>query len=285
MDEFFDALTALVASDRPGRAVARLCCRSCWSDALEIMASSSRVAVITGFFVPAAGAAETDGPGGAAVLARAFSRSGRECGLFTDPLCLPVVHAASCAIGGVPVHAAQDGADIIAWGPDLVVFVERLGRAEDGCFYNMRGENISSCTEPLDLAAGLAKGKGIPVLAVGDGGNEVGMGSLRSELSTLLPEFVNCLCCLTADVLVPVDVSNWGAYGLAVLLSAGEGRWLGHAPYEEETMLQAVTRAGAVDGVTLRGECSVDGFPLEEQQKLVRMLGQVWGDSTYSHKR
>lgn len=278
MDAFFDVLTGLVASDRPGRAVSRLCGRACWSGALAMMNSSRRVAVVTGFFVPGAGAAETDGPGGAVVLGRALSRSGRECRVFTDPLCFPVVSAASKSIEGVPVQAAEGAGDILSWGPDLVIFVERLGRAADGCFYNMRGEDISSFTHPLDLVALRAKEAGIAVMAVGDGGNEVGMGTLKDELSVLLPGFERCLCDVAADVLIPVDVSNWGAYALAVLLSAGEGRWLGHTPGEESVLLQAVIRAGAVDGVTLRGECSVDGFSLEEQQRLVVKLGQAWKD-------
>jgi hypothetical protein len=243
---------------------------------MELLNSSARVAVVTGFFVPAADAAETDGPGGAAVVARAILRSGRECRLFTDPLCFSSVDAASEAIGGLPVQAVEIAGDILTWRPDLIVFVERLGRAADGCFYNMRGEDISASTCPLDLAASMAKEERIPVLAVGDGGNEVGMGRLGAELSVLVPGFGRCLCGLTADALVPVDVSNWGAYALAALLSACEGRWLGHSPAEEEAMLQALVLSGAVDGVTLRSECSVDGFEMEVQKEIVRGLAHIW---------
>ncbi len=275
MKDFLDALTALVASDRPGRAVSRLCEGRCWERALQLLSASSRVAVVTGFYVPAAGAAETDGPGGAAVLARAFSRSGRECRLFTDSLCLSVVKAASEALSGVEVQAVGTGEEIMEWLPDLVVFLERLGRASDGHYYNMRGEDIGSFTRPLDDAADLAKGMGIPVLAVGDGGNEVGMGALSERLRGLVPGFAGCLCDVSADVVLPVDVSNWGGYALAALLSSREGFWLGHSPEEERRVLERIVQAGAVDGVTLKGTLSVDGFDLEGQQQIVVQLYEM----------
>ncbi len=276
MKAFIDALTALVASDRPGRAVSRLCEARCWERALELLSGSSRVAVVTGFYVPGAGVAETDGPGGAAVLARALSRSGRESRLFTDFLCLSVVQAASQALDGAKVQAAENGQEILEWGPDLVVFLERLGRASDGCFYNMRGEDITSFTRPLDEAAFLAKTEGIPVLAIGDGGNEVGMGGLHESLQKLVPDFASCLCDVRADVVLPVDVSNWGGYGLAALLSFRDGIWLGHNPEEERLILESIQAAGAVDGVTLRGVQSVDGFALGVQQEIVTTLHQLW---------
>lgn len=272
MKAFIDALTALVASDRPGRAVSRLCEGRCWERALELLSVSSRVAVVTGFYVPAAGAAETDGPGGAAVLARALSRSGRECRLFTDSLCLSVVKAASEALSGVDVQAVGTGEEIMEWLPDLVVFLERLGRASDGHYYNMRGEDIGSFTRPLDDAAELAKGMGIPVLAIGDGGNEVGMGALADNLQALIPGFASCLCGVSADVVVPVDVSNWGGYALSALLSVREGLWLGHSAEEERRVLERIVQAGAVDGVTQKGAMSVDGFELGVQKTLVQEM-------------
>lgn len=278
MKAFVDALTALVASDRPGRAVSRLCEGRCWERALELLSASSRVAVVTGFYVPAAGAAETDGPGGAAVLARALSRSGRECRLFTDSLCLSVVKAASEALNGVEVQAVGTGEEIMEWLPDLVVFLERLGRASDGHYYNMRGEDIGSFTRPLDDAADLAKGMGIPVLAIGDGGNETGMGALSERLRGLVPGFAGCLCDVSADVVLPVDVSNWGGYALSALLSVREGLWLGHSPEEERRVLERIVQAGAVDGVTLKETLSVDGFDLEGQQQVISRLGELWTD-------
>jgi hypothetical protein len=157
-----------------------------------------------------------------------------------------------------------------------VIFVERLGRARDGRCYNMRGEDISYCTAPLDGAAQLALEKGIPVLAVGDGGNEAGMACLMPGMGDLLAGFGKCLSTVPSTVAVPVDVSNWGAYALACLLSCREGRWLGHTPEEEGAMLEAMVAAGAVDGVTGRNEVSVDGLGIEEHVAVVEELRKVF---------
>lgn len=46
------------------------------------------------------------------------------------------------------------------------------------------------------------------------------------------------------------------------------GEWCGVDPDEVASMVEAEVAAGAVDGVTLKGEPSVDGFPLEIQRSV-----------------
>ncbi len=264
----FEELKNLVASDSCGRGAALLCEPEMFGQAADMLVRSTRVAVVTGFYVPLAKAPETDGPPGAAVLARALECSGRKVDLVTDALNLPALEA--CAgVSGVPCRSAESPQELLKNDPDLVVFIERLGRAADGCYYNMRGEDISAWTAPLDGAAILGAERGVPVLAVGDGGNEAGMGNFRLQLTRKLPDFSKCLSVISADVVLPVDVSNWGGYALALLLSVHEGRWLGHSPEEEQAMLEAMLAAGAVDGVSCRPEMSVDGLVLDRHLELV----------------
>ncbi len=268
----------IVASDRCGRSLSKLCSPSVFYEALTLMEASFCPVIVTGFFVPSAGAPETDGPPGAAVLARALERSGRKAVLATDSWNASAVNACCQALAIKAPLVAEDPGEILRLGPDLVIFVERLGRACDGRYYNMRGEDISNCTAALDGAAGLAMGKGIPVLAVGDGGNEAGMACLMPGMSEVLPEFRSCLSTVPSTVAVPVDVSNWGAYALACIMSCREGRWLGHTPEEERAMLEAMAAAGAVDGVTGRNELSVDGMGIEEHLKVVTRLKEIFDD-------
>jgi hypothetical protein len=232
--------------------------------------------IITGFLVPEARKAETDGPPGSAVLGRALQRLGKECLIVTDSACLDVVQACSCALGGPGVVAASGPEEALGTGPDCLVFVERLGQAEDGCYYNMRGEDISSWTSPLDRAAAIARERGIGVIALGDGGNEAGMGSLGESLKKLVPGFQSCLCSVEADICLPVDVSNWGCYALAALLSSLSGQWLGHSPEEERAMLESMARQGAVDGATRKREMTVDGFSEEDDLSLVESVRKAW---------
>ena len=263
----------LIAADRGGRKVSSLFRPGFLDDALGLLEGASRVAVVTGFFVPACGAPETDGPGGAVMLGRSLARSGKETVLCTDRLCLDVVSACSDSIGGPVVWEAVGAEEILAFRPDLLVFIERLGRAEDGLYYNMRGENVSATTAPLDGAA--LSGNGLKVLAVGDGGNEAGMGLFREKLAELLPGYAPCLSVVGADTALPVDVSDWGGYALASLLSLECGEWIGPEDRETRTMLDALISAGAVDGVTRRREPTVDGFPEEEHRHVIRELKEL----------
>jgi hypothetical protein len=275
-----------VASGRTGRGISGLGSVSVWRSAVALLEKSERIAVVTGFFVPEKedassegvcsarprGAAETDGPPGAVILGRALVRLGKEVSLVTDALCAPALEACSTAVGGPPVRCAAAGPEVLAADPRALVFLERLGRSADGRYRNMRGEDISAITPPLDDAVPLAREAGIPVLAIGDGGNEAGMGALGEGLVRAVPGFAAALSVVAADVALPVDVSNWGGYGLAVLLSLRSGKRLGHLPGEEQTMLRALVAAGAVDGVTKRCELSVDGLSLREHCRLVWRL-------------
>ncbi|MBL3593245.1 MAG: DUF4392 domain-containing protein [Synergistaceae bacterium] len=267
----------LVASGRSRRGASSFGEVQDWADALRLVDGASRIAVVTGFYILEAEAAETDGPGGALVLARALERDGKRSLVVTDSRCFDLLAAGAAALDGAPsLLSADEAREIWAWSPDLLLYVERPGRCPDGCFRNMRGSDISPCTAPLDDAALEAPGRSVPIVAIGDGGNEAGMGRFRKGLALKYPSFASCLCDITADAALAVDVSNWGAYGLAVLLSAERGLWLGHSPDEEERLLRALASAGAVDGLTRRAEITVDGFSLEAQREIVASLKTLW---------
>ena len=57
--------------------------------------------------------------------------------------------------------------------PGLVISIERPGMAADGRYYNMSGEDITAhgIAEPYLVFAPC------PTIAIGDGGNEIGMGT------------------------------------------------------------------------------------------------------------
>ena len=277
MKDIYESLISIVASDRPGRGPSRLCRWDMLSRALELLNEATRVGVVTGFFIPSAGTPETDGPGGAAALARALVLCGKDVSLWTDNSCLSVVQAASSAIGGLSVSVANSGYEILDWAPDLLVYIERLGRAEDGEYYNMRGQAITSTVIPLDEGLIWASDKGVNSISVGDGGNEAGMGKLFEPLSLILPGYGSCLSVVSSDVAIPVDVSDWGGYALAGLLSVGVGHWCGVSDEEVRSMIEAEVAAGAVDGVTLHGNPSVDGFPMEDQMSIAsKIQGLIW---------
>lgn len=271
------ALLRIVASDLGGRKVPALSHPSGWEEALALCLAAEGVTIVTGFFIASAGAPETDGPAGSVALGRAMELLGRRVQLVTDSRSSLVLSACSAALGGPPV-AVMDGPHPAALeGADLLIFLERPGCAGDGRYYNMRGNDISASVVPLDDLAVRALEHGLPVIGIGDGGNEAGMGALYEPLKRLLPEYARCLSRVPATVCLPVDVSNWGGYALAALLSAASGRWVGLSPGEEERALRAAVGAGAVDGTTGYRTLSVDGFSLERLERVTVQLKDWYG--------
>src|SRR5271165_4745243 len=150
----------------------------------------ARVGLITGFFVPLGSppAAETDGPVGAALLARGLAEIGIPCRLATDEPCRNACAVALGAAGvpEAPVDAVAVDAPLAplietwaAAGITHAVSIERCGRSPDGGPRNMRGEDISAHTAPLD---DLFTAGPWDTIAIGDGGNEIGMGALPHGL-------------------------------------------------------------------------------------------------------
>src|SRR6202142_4324086 len=90
-----------------------------WGAALALAASAApRIGLITGFFGPGADppAAETDGPAGAALMARGFARSYLLCRLATDTVCRSACRAAldAAGAGAVPIDTVAPGETVEA---------------------------------------------------------------------------------------------------------------------------------------------------------------------------
>lgn len=271
-ESFAKELTALVARDEAGRGASKLSSPRELMRAASAFAPLRKLAVVSGFYVPAAGAPETDGPGGAAILARAFQREGRECEIWTDARCIEVLAECAKAAGCAENTARIAPASLKERVPDGIIFVERLGRAADGRYYNFKKQDISEWTAPLDALADEAAGLGIHTIGIGDGGNEAGMGNFYDELCALLPGYAACLSVVRAEFALTADVSNWGAYALTEALSFVWGVRRGIEPGEETKMLEAAARAGAADGISGKCETSVDGFCAAALEKKIAEL-------------
>ena len=266
-------LTEIVSGGISGRGPSVLCDDVLWSEAVDLIRVSKSVAVITGFFVPSKGAAETDGPPGSTALACALASFGLQTEIWTDFRCEAAVRACAEAVG-YPCVQVRDVSETISDVrlPDLLIYVERLGRSANGAYYDMSGNDISSFTIPLDEFA--IRGD-CAVIGIGDGGNEVGMGNYVDSLAEIMPDYVECFSVVGADVAIPVDVSNWGAYAMVAALSLEAGVWLGHSNDDEIRMSEALLRAGAVDGLQKTPSASVDGFDLSKQLEILTALREL----------
>jgi len=224
--------------------------------------------VIIGTGFPVKNTFETDGPAGAMTLYTALKSLGAKpviacsaplsdvLGEDYDVLELTVGNAASArATAAASLHSLQ---------PEALVAIECPGAAADGRYYNMYGQDITARCAHFDPFIAQAA---CPTIAIGDGGNEIGMGNVGPVLEQLDIHGSVTPC----TELVVADVSNWGAYALVALL----GHWaerdlLGCA--DTGSLLRFLCRHGGADGITGENTPTEDGLDSSEGQRLVDRL-------------
>ena len=136
--------------------------------------------------------------------------------------------------------------------------------------HNMRGVCIDAHTAPLHrLFERLPQFHPTArTIGVGDGGNEIGMGSIPwAELRRRLTgEHAGRVPCrIACDFNIVAGTSNWGAMALAAAVCLLRGRLDVLQPWtrerQREWLEHLVANGPAVDGVTGRREVTVDGLP------------------------
>jgi hypothetical protein len=284
-----DPIDHLLALDPGGRGIAGFFVQGGALRAARALQGAGRVLIATGFVV-ADGLAETDGPPGAAVLGRALRRLGASVRYTSDPVVLPVLEASLHALGEpIDLFAYPEGAtaaaDVLARErPTHLVAIERPGRGRGGDYLNARGVSVAQWNRPLDemfltAARPPVPGAGRPVtLGVGDGGNEIGMGSVHARLASEGALMARIASVVSVDHLVVAGVSNWGAYGIVAQLGRLTGQRLLHTPAEERKLIDVCVGAGAADGLTRRCEPTVDALDADTHAAVVALLGLSWGD-------
>ena len=226
------------------------------------------VLLATGFYV--AGHAETDGPAGTLVLARALEGLGFRPVVVTDGYCRGFFEPEGLETVYMDLSAGPKEYErlLAERKPVGLISVERCGANTRDDYANMRGVSIKAHSARLDLLFDLARGR-IPTIGVGDGGNEIGMGNLRAPIE----EKLSLVPCRTrVDHLVIATVSNWGAYGIAACLEKLSGRRLLISFGEIRAFLRRTVAMGSVDGVLGKPSESVDGFDLGVEEEIVESL-------------
>ena len=254
------------------------------------------------------GVGETDGPVGAAVLARALIR-----GLHVIPVVpiedhfAPLVRAACLGLGitvlqgdvsavehlhpGDPVlvlsrvHEDTELATLFdSLAPRAVIAIERPGANEAGQFHHMSGRNISHCLDDVEGLFNLANERGVFTLAIGDGGNEVGMGRLKETVRRMVVRGDECGCgcgggiasVSSAAALVTAAVANWGATATASAMACLLGRRdVLASPGLELRSLDACAAAGAVDGANSLSLPTVDGVPRDIYRSVISVVSHL----------
>lgn len=240
-------------------------------------------------------AGETDGPPGAAVLARAVAALGGVPILLTEKEFVDNL-AATVLAAGLGIRSPEIAAEV-AWtaavlplsagddapeqaaalldrlAPSLLIAIEKLGPNPDGIAHTASGKPTQGPRARAEHLFDLAKARGLTTIGIGDNGNEIGYGLIIDAVRRHKPGGAALATRVATDILVPANTSNWGAYGIVAALAAILGRpEIMHDPDDEARMIEACVAAHGVDGSTGRHILQVDGMPLDVQCGLVAML-------------
>ena len=279
-DEKLAAVLAAVQIDPGHRGLAKdphdnlfTACRGDFAAACNLLADyQGAINYFTGFPVVNAEVMnfETDGPLGCYFLMRALNPS--------FPWQKMRINAEDIISGDIvnfnflPYEITID--EIPASAPfEISISCERAGPAKDSNYYSMRGQNLNeyvrSNIATLFQQYTSNKPRKRMSIAIGDGGNEIGMGKIPHE--TIVKNIPNgdlIHCVVPADYLIVAGVSNWGAYALAagVFVLRGEKPPADlFDPDLEKRILEIMVREGPlVDGVTGEQTATVDGLSWEE---------------------
>ena len=232
-----------------------------------------RGTVLIGTGFPVDETFETDGPVGAIALYKILEHLGAKpiivCG---DPLSSKIsqdYNTYEISVGDLSKGRAEAQKALAELKPEIVLSIERPGLSAAGIYANMRGEDISARCACFDYFLIEAD---CPTIAIGDGGNEIGMGNVTEALASLsiTPAMTGC------DELLVADVSNWAAHGLIALL----GYWQHEdllSKINTLEILQYISERGSVDGVTRENTLTEDSLASEAGQQLIDQLREITG--------
>jgi hypothetical protein len=274
--------------------------------------------ILTGFVMADWRKPETDGPIGAAALARSIELgTGAVPVLLTEDIIVENLQQTVKASGlvvydsiekaksgrrgrkafvtGFPLshESAREEAirllDVLQ--PKVVISIERPGWNEKKEYHSGMGINISQLSAKLDYLFLEAQQRGILTIGVGDLGNELGMGYMKEILKKIIPGAEKCqcdcqggiICDVSCDVGILCNISNWGGYGVCACLAALTGnREVLHDRQTEMHMINECVRAGAIDSVSGMYRPYVDGEPDYINGHIIDLLHRIVQHATDS---
>lgn len=251
---------------------------------LETANEGDLVYIISGFILPPFGTPETDGIVGTVLLCRTLAKLGIHPVIVCPDENVPAVEAMAPIVGlhlyktvddavKYPISmgvvsftkdmgtAEAQASGLMSYNPKAVIAIEAPGSNEVGVYHNATGLDVTDMQAKSDVLFDLATAKGVMTFAVGDLGNEIGLGTIKEQLETYIPyahvggdDTCRCGCgrgigvSSKADVLLTATVSDWGVYGITAAIA-----WLMndisfmHTPEMEEQIVTVASRAGMID--------------------------------------
>lgn len=200
-------------------------------------------------------------------------------------LSIPVSMSAVCFTKDADKAAAQADALIAKAKPVAVISIECPGANEEGCYHNAIGLGVTELEAKQDILFEKLQAMGVLNIAIGDLGNEIGMGTIAETLEKYIPYARKGACSCgceggiavktKADNLITATVSDWGCYAMiAAMAYLLEDVDIMHtAELEKETMLCACNH-GMIDmyGWLIP---AIDGFGPEITLPIVSLMREM----------
>ncbi|MCI0790980.1 MAG: DUF4392 domain-containing protein [Chloroflexi bacterium] len=250
----------------------------CGQAAQLILDNPGTAIIITGFYILDAGVVETDGPPGAVSIGNALDKLGYDVVYVTDRHAAQIMDGTKGAGSRLVEFPITDDETSKAFAKDLlerlnpsvVIAIERCGFTDEKMYLNMRGRDITPYNARIDYLVTDHPN----TVGIGDGGNEIGMGNLAKEVTTV-DSLVKDPCVTGVSKLILASVSNWGGYGLVASISKLSGKSLMPTVEEDMALIRQTVDLGAVDGMSNKQEYKVDGFTLEENAETITQLREL----------
>ncbi|WP_312442416.1 DUF4392 domain-containing protein [Lacrimispora sp.] len=194
-----------------------------------------------------------------------------------------------------PARAVIEAEWLIKEGlPGAVISVEAPGSNENGVYHNAAGKDVTELEAKTDVLWEILRKKGILNIAIGDLGNEIGMGAIADHIKKYIPFTASgeCVCgcgggilaASRADHVITATCSDWGCYGLiAALAYLKRDMEILHREEMEEELMRVASRTGLIDmtGSLIPG---IDGFNTRLNTGIVSLMRQCTAYTVrYSH--
>ena len=178
--------------------------------------------------------------------------------------------------------------------PAAVISIEAPGANDVGVYHNAGGLDVSALEAKSLALWEKLRALGVPSVAIGDLGNEIGMGKIADHIRSFVPFTAHgeCSCgckggilaASTTDSIITATCSDWGCYGLmAALAYLLRNIDILHTEEMEAEVMRTAARSGMIDmtGSLLPG---IDGFNLKMNVSILSLMRQCTDYALrYSH--
>lgn len=250
------------------------------------------VFILTGFVLSPYNKAETDGAISAALLASALER------IFGAHVVIVCPEEAYCALDNL-LNQLDSDANLFSFTketdkasaeidrlllkayPSAVISIECPSANKNGIYHNAGGADVTCLEAKTDLLFDKLVDVGVLNIAIGDLGNEIGMGTIAECIENRIPS--DCTCCgkggitakKKADNIITATVSDWGCYALICMLAymADKPEIMHDSSLQEKLMIIAAEN-GLID---MTGEHipAIDGFGVKITGLIVDMMRET----------